>query len=104
MGRNGYGPKCSWAIWLSADLVMGRNDPEPPVLSCCPCTERTEWSRKWRLAYATEIADFYRMQIVAKKKKIQSGVGGWKGEGRSGFRKQDIFFFFFFFLPNGTQL
>ena len=24
MGRNGHGP-----IWLWADLVMGRNDPEP---------------------------------------------------------------------------
>ena len=24
MGRNGYGPKCSWA-----EMVMGRNDPEP---------------------------------------------------------------------------
>ena len=23
MGRNGYGPKCSWA-----EMVMGRNDPE----------------------------------------------------------------------------
>ena len=69
MGRNVHGP-----IWLSADLVMGRNDPEPPVLSCCPCTERTEWSRKWRLAYATEIADFYRMQIVAKKKFSRGGV------------------------------
>ena len=42
---------------------------------------------KRRLAYA----DFYRMQIVAKKK-IESGA---KREGQSGFRKQDIFFFFF---------
>ena len=24
MGRNGYGPKWSWA-----EMVMGRNDPEP---------------------------------------------------------------------------
>ena len=47
---------------------------------------------KRRLAYA----DFYRMQIVAKKKKkIESGA---KREGQPGFRKQDIFFFFFFFF------
>ena len=25
MGRNGHGPK-----WLWAEMVMGRNDPEPP--------------------------------------------------------------------------
>ena len=43
---------------------------------------------KRRLAYA----DFYRMQIVAKK--IESGA---KREGQSGFRKEDIFFFLFFF-------
>ena len=44
---------------------------------------------KRHLAYATEIADFYRMQIVAKKN-FELGA---KREGRSGFRKQDIFFF-----------
>ena len=43
---------------------------------------------KRRLAYATEIANFYRMQIVAKKN-LGSGA---KRECRSGFRKQDIFF------------
>ena len=42
---------------------------------------------KRRLAYATEIADFYRMQIVAKKVLSR----GQKGEGRLGVRKQDIF-------------
>ena len=26
MGRNGYGPKWSWA-----EMVMGRNDPEPTM-------------------------------------------------------------------------
>ena len=31
---------------------------------------------KWRLAYATEIADFYRMQIVAKK--ILSRGQNWR--------------------------
>ena len=40
---------------------------------------------KRRLAHA----DFYRMQIVAKKKKTESGA---KREGQSGFRKQDINF------------
>ena len=40
---------------------------------------------KRRLAYA----DFYRMQIVAKKKKNKLGP---KREGQSGFRKQDILF------------
>ena len=43
---------------------------------------------KRRLAYATEFADFYRMKIVARKT-FESGA---KREGRSGFRKQDIFF------------
>ena len=38
---------------------------------------------KRRLAYATAIADFYRMQIES----------GAKREGQSGFRKRDIFFF-----------
>ena len=28
MGRNGYGPKWSWA-----EMVMGRNDPEPFVVA-----------------------------------------------------------------------
>ena len=42
---------------------------------------------KRRLAYGTEVADFYRMQIVAKKT-FESRA---KQEGRSGFRKQDIF-------------
>ena len=46
---------------------------------------------KRRLAYA----DFYRMQIVAKKKK--KNESGAKREGQSGFQKQDIFFFFFSF-------
>ena len=36
---------------------------------------------KRRLAYDTEIADFYRMQIMAKK--LESGVKN--GEGRSVF-------------------
>ena len=48
---------------------------------------------KRRLSYATEIADFYRMQIVAKKNLSRGGGRGAKWEGRSGFRKQDIFFF-----------
>ena len=39
---------------------------------------------KLRLAYA----DFYRMQIVAKKK----NESGAKRESQSGFRKQDILF------------
>ena len=43
---------------------------------------------KRRLAYA----DFYRMQIVAKKKNPKNIESGAKGEGQSGFRKQDIFF------------
>ena len=44
---------------------------------------------KQGLAYGTEIADFYRMQIVAKKN-FESGA---KREGRLGFRKQDNFCF-----------
>ena len=44
---------------------------------------------KRHLAYAMEIADFYWMQIVAKKF-IESEA---KGVGQSGFRKQDFYFF-----------
>ena len=53
-----------------------------------PLHQKDGMEPKRHLAYATEIADFYRMQIVAKK--ILSREA--KREGQSGFRKQDIFF------------
>ena len=54
-----------------------------------PLHRNVGMEQKQRLAYATEIANLYRMQIVAKKK-IESRA---KREGRLGFRKQDMFFF-----------
>ena len=54
-----------------------------------PLHQKDGMEPKRRLAYATEIADFYRMQIVAKKilSRGQNGRIGWV------FRNKTFFFF-----------
>ena len=79
--------------YRSLILTVGKNNDMVYLwtsFTMLPLHRNNGMEPKRRLAYATEIAAFYQMQIVAKK--ILSR--GAKREGRSGFRKQDIFFFF----------
>ena len=55
--------------------------------------------QKRRLAYATEIADFYRMQIVAEK-----NLGRGKTGGSVGFLETRHFFFFLFGLITTAKI
>ena len=54
-----------------------------------PLHRNDEMEPKRRLSYATEIADFYRMQIVAKK------ILSWGQNGRVGRVSRNKTFFFF---------
>ena len=56
---------------------------------------------KRRLAYATEIADLFRIQIVAKTNFSRGQNGRF---GRVSGNKTFFFFFFFFFLPKHCKL
>ena len=85
MGRNGYGPKWSWA-----EMVMGRNDPEP-----------LEHFRRSHIAGCTDVWQFKITCIIANVI-VTVQVRTRRGRGRSfllagvnwmfrtsGFRKQD---------------
>ena len=59
-----------------------------PVLPCCLCTETMEWSRN---SAGLRYGDCrFLPNTNCDEKNFESGA---KREGRSGFRKQDIFFF-----------
>ena len=54
-----------------------------------PLHQNDGMAPKWRLAYATEIANFYRMQIVVRK------ILSWGQKGRVGRVSRNKTFFFF---------
>ena len=73
------------------DTYIGKKNNNMVYLCTCfimlPLHRNDGMESKRRLAYATDIADFYRMQNCGEKY-FESGA---KREGRWGFRKQDIF-------------